>query len=107
MAHLMLHILNQLTVNGLDASTVIIWKLEVFGVEPLIEGGHDGRRVIRVLQAQSVTQLMHRDQENIISFTQDKKMSQPIPALSSSFSSVSCLPPWSVVPVVHGSARSK
>lgn len=56
----------QLTVDSLDASAVVVWQLEVFGVKPLVEGGHDGRGVVGVLQAQSVTQLMDGHQKNIV-----------------------------------------
>ena len=56
------------TINSLDASTVVIRELEVFGFKPLVEGGHDGRGVVRVLQAQSMTQFMDRYQENIVTF---------------------------------------
>lgn len=56
----------QLTVDSLDASAVVVWELEVFSVKPLVEGGHDGRGVVGVLQAQSVTQLMDGHQKNII-----------------------------------------
>lgn len=30
------------TIDCLDASAVVIWELEVFCVEPLIKGRHDG-----------------------------------------------------------------
>lgn len=59
---------DQPTIDCLDAPTVVVWELEVFGIKPLVEGGHDGRGVIGVLQTQSVTQLMDSHQENIIAF---------------------------------------
>lgn len=46
------------TVDRLDASPIVIWKMEVLGLEPLVEGGHDGRGVVGVLQTQSVAQLV-------------------------------------------------
>lgn len=58
----------QPTIDCLDAPAVVVWELEVFGIKPLIKGGHDGRGVIGVLQTQSVTQLMDSHQENIIAF---------------------------------------
>lgn len=58
----------QPTVDCLDASAVVIWELEIFRVKPLVEGGHDGRGVVGVLQTQSMTQLMDGHQENIITF---------------------------------------
>lgn len=54
------------TVDRLDASAVVVGQLEVFGVKPLVEGGHDGRGVVGVLKTQSMTQLMDGYQENII-----------------------------------------
>ena len=64
---------DQPTVDGLDASAVVVGQLEVFSVKPLIEGGHDGRGVVGVLQTQSVTQLMDGYQENIITFDERKR----------------------------------
>lgn len=58
----------QRTVDCLDASAVIVWELEGVRVKPLVEGSHDGRGVVRVLQAQSVTQLMDGHQKDIITF---------------------------------------
>lgn len=64
---------DQPTVDGLDASAVVVGELEVFSVKPLIEGGHDGRGAVGVLQTQSMTQLMDGYQENIISFNDRKR----------------------------------
>lgn len=58
----------QRTVDRLDASAVIVWELEGFRVKPLVEGSHDGRGVVGVLQAQSVTELMDGHQKDIITF---------------------------------------
>lgn len=63
----------QLTIDCLDASTVVIWELKVFSVKPLVEWGHDGGGVIGVLQTQSMTQLMDGYQENIITFKETEK----------------------------------
>ena len=63
----------QPTVDCLDASAVVVRELEVFGVKPLVEGRHDGRGVVGVLQTQSVTQLMDRHQEDIITFREREK----------------------------------
>lgn len=63
----------QPTVDCLDASAVVVWQLEVFSIEPLVEGGHDGRRVIGMLQSQSVTQLVDGHQKNIITFRKIEK----------------------------------
>lgn len=38
---------------------------EVVGVGPRVEGSHHGAGVIRVLQTQSVAQLVDRDQEEV------------------------------------------
>lgn len=101
----------QPTVDRLDASAVVIRELEVFRFKPLVEGGHDGRGVVGVLQTQSMTQLMDGHQENIVTFRkrenynlvsfhffQDRHFYRLL-----SFH----LPPWSTFPVVQGSARSK
>ena len=64
---------DQPTVDGLDASAVVIGELEVFSIKPLVEGGHDGRGVVGVLQTQSVAQLMDGHQENIITFNERKR----------------------------------
>lgn len=58
----------QRTVDGLDASAVIVRELEGLRVKPLVEGSHDGRGVVRVLQAQSVTKLVHGHQKDIVTF---------------------------------------
>lgn len=58
----------QPTVDCLDASAVIVWELEVFRLKPLVEGSHDGRGVVRVLQAQSMTELMDGHQKDIVTF---------------------------------------
>jgi len=60
------------TINSLDSHAVIIRKLEVFCFKPLVKGGHDGRRVVGVLQTQCVTQLMDCYQENVITFEEKK-----------------------------------
>lgn len=41
-------------------------QFEALCVHVLIEGGHNGRRVIGVFQSQSMAQLMHCHQEEII-----------------------------------------
>lgn len=58
------------TIDCLDASAVVVWELEVFCFKPLVEGGHDGGGVVGVLQTQSMTQLVHSHQEDIITFRQ-------------------------------------
>ena len=63
----------RLTINRLDASAVVVGELKVFGFKPLVEGRHDGRRVVGVLQTQSVTQLMDGNQENIVTFRGDRR----------------------------------
>lgn len=40
----------QPTVDCLDAPAVVVWELEVFSLEPLVEGSHDGGGVVGVLQ---------------------------------------------------------
>lgn len=54
------------TIDGLDASPVIVWEVEVLCLKPLVEGGHDGRGVVGVLQTQSVAQLVDGHQEDVI-----------------------------------------
>lgn len=66
-------LLEQPTINGLDASTVVIRELKVFGFEPLVEGGHDGRGVVGVLKTQSMTQLVDGYQENVVTFRESKR----------------------------------
>lgn len=56
----------KLTVKLLDASAIVVRKLEGIRIHPLVEGSHDGGRVVGVLQAQSVAQLVHRHQENVV-----------------------------------------
>lgn len=97
----------QPTVDCLDASAVVVWELEVFRVKPLVKGGHDGRGVIRVLQTQSMTQLMDSHQENIITFMQIEKNVRFPPGCAINRLLSFLLPPWSTLPVVQGSARSK
>ncbi|TNN71973.1 hypothetical protein EYF80_017761 [Liparis tanakae] len=87
----------QLTVDRLDASAVVVRDLEVFRLKPLVEGRHDGRGVVGVLQTQSVTQLVDRHQEHVVAFGETNS-DRPLSSDS---------PPWSAVPVVQGSARSK
>lgn len=63
----------QHTINLLDASAIIFRKLEVFRVHPLIEGSHDGRGVIGVLQTQRMPKFMHRYKEDVITW-KDKSL---------------------------------
>lgn len=60
------------TVDRLDSSAVVIRELKVFGFKPLVERGHDGGGIVGVLQTQSMTQLMHGYQENIITSREKK-----------------------------------
>lgn len=64
----------KLTVKLLDASAIVVRKLEVFRFHPLVEGSHDGRRVVGVLQAQSVAQLVHSHQENVVPWRQKHRL---------------------------------
>lgn len=74
------------TIDCLDSSTVVVRELKVFSVKPLVEGGHDGRGVVGVLQAQSMTQLMDGYQENIITFREtERKLKLSLFFVSSSF----------------------
>ena len=54
------------TVYGLYPPAVVVRELEVLGVHPLVEGSHDGQRVVGVLQAQGVAQLVDRHQEHVV-----------------------------------------
>lgn len=87
------------TINGLDASAVIVWKLEVFCIKPLVERSHDGRRVVRMFQTQSMTQLMDRYQENIISFREKGKKWEMKSKLSLPITSFFILP--SLTSLIH------
>lgn len=55
----------RLTVNALHPLDVVRVQREVVRVHPLVQGRHNGGGVIRVLQTQSVTQLVDRNQEEI------------------------------------------
>lgn len=61
------------TIDCLDASAVVVGELEVFGVKPLVEGRHDGRGAVGVLQAQRMAQLVDGNQENIVPFIERER----------------------------------
>ena len=54
------------TINLLDALQVVHGQFEVVSVHVLVERSHDGRGIIGVLEAQSVTELVDRYQEQIV-----------------------------------------
>lgn len=54
-----------LTIYELYSSDVIIMQCEVVCVNPLVKRSHYGTGVIRVLQTQSMTELMDRNQEKV------------------------------------------
>lgn len=56
----------KLTINLLDSQQVVHGQFEVVGVHVLVEGSHDGRGVVGVLQAQRVAKFMHRYQEQVV-----------------------------------------
>jgi len=56
------------TIKFLYASAVVVRKYEVLCVHPLVEGSHDGWGVIGVLKTQSMTQFMHRNEEDVVTW---------------------------------------
>ena len=54
------------TINLLDAQQVVDGQLEVVGVHVLVERSHDGRGIVGVFEAQSVTELVDGHQEQIV-----------------------------------------
>lgn len=57
----------------LYASDVILMEREVLCVDPLVDRSHCGSGVIRMLQTQSVTELMNRNQEQIYTCERDRR----------------------------------
>lgn len=60
------HMIFHLTVELLDSFDVILRKPEVFSVS--VNGGHQCSRVLRVLQAKSMTKLMGCHQEQTVAW---------------------------------------
>ena len=61
------------TVDLLNALQVVQRQPEVVRVHVLVEGGHDGAGVVGVLQAQGVTQLVDRHQEQVVPYRRKEK----------------------------------
>lgn len=64
------------TIKLLYASAIVIGESEGLSVHPLVKGSHDGWRIIGVLQTKGMTQFMHRNQENIITWNGVKTKTQ-------------------------------
>lgn len=62
-----------LTINLLDAQKVVHGQFEVVRVHVLVEGSHDGRGVVGVLQAQRVAELVDRYQEQIVTLRLERQ----------------------------------
>lgn len=54
-----------LTVYVLNSSDVIFVQSEVVGVNPLVKRSHDGAGIVRMLQAEGMTQFMDGHQEQV------------------------------------------
>lgn len=62
-----------LTINLLDAQKVVHGQFEVVRVHVLVEGSHDGRGVVGVLQAQRMAELVDRYQEQIVTLRLERQ----------------------------------
>lgn len=56
---------SRLTVYALHPLDVVLVQREVVRVHPPVQRRHNGAGVVRMLQTQSVTQLVDRDQEEV------------------------------------------
>jgi len=54
-----------LTIYVLYSSDVVVMQCEVLYVNPLVKRSHRSTGVIRVLQTQSMSELMNRNQEEV------------------------------------------
>lgn len=95
-----------LTINLLDAQKVVHGQFEVVRVHVLVEGSHDGRGVVGVLQAQRVAELVDRYQEQIVTLRLERQRGgrrracQKCVCVCAAFCSCSL-----AAPVLVGSAR--
>jgi hypothetical protein len=61
------------TIDLLNALEIILGQLEVVRLHVLVEGGHDGTRVVGVLKSQCMAQLVYSHQEEVIPYGEEQK----------------------------------